>query len=332
MKGDSYVKLKNPHDLFFKETFGNVTTASNFLSNYLPPSLIEQIDLHTLEPQKDHFIEEQLKESFSDLLFKTTIAGNEGYIYFLFEHKSYPDKGTVFQVLKYMIQIWQAKLDQEYGELPVVIPLVIYHGKSNWHIPDTLAGILKGYHDLPTNIKIYIPNFTYLLYDLSKYSDEEIKGAVLTRITLTLLRDIFTTDPEKLIDSILRSVEFLQDIEDKQTGIQYFETMLYYIIGSKTNLSKDDVQELIGKIEHIFPEGSEITMSIAEIWKEKGREEGRHLNLIEMTTKTLLVKFKDVPTEISEKIEQSDPDTLEGIVLKLINDEFKNIDEVRDFL
>ena len=231
-----------------------------------------------------------------------------------------------------MIQIWQAKLDQEYGELPVVIPLVIYHGKSNWHIPDTLAGILKGYHDLPTNIKIYIPNFTYLLYDLSKYSDEEIKGAVLTRITLTLLRDIFTTEPEKLIDSILRSVEFLQDIEDKQTGIQYFETMLHYIIGSKTNLSEDDLQELIGKIEHIFPEGSEITMSIAEIWKEKGREEGRHLNLIEMTTKTLLVKFKDVPTEISEKIEQSDPDTLEGIVLKLINDEFKNIDEVRDFL
>ena len=124
--------------------------------------------------------------------------------------------------------------------------------------------------------------------------------------------------------------------------------MLYYIIGSKTNLSKDDVQELIGKIEHIFPEGSEITMSIAEIWKEegreegrqegrqegrvKGREEGRRSKLIEMTTKALVLKFKDIPNEISEKIKESDPATLDEVVLKLINDEFKDIDEVREFL
>ena len=93
-------------------------------------------------------------------------------------------------------------------------------------------------------------------------------------------------------------------------------------------------------------------MSIAEIWKEegreegrqegrkegrqegrvKGREEGRRLNLIEMTTKALVLKFKDIPNEISEKIKESDPATLDEVVLKLINDEFKDIDEVREFL
>ena len=96
------------------------------------------------------------------------------------------------------------------------------------------------------------------------------------------------------------------------------------------------MQELIGKIEHIFPEGSEITMSIAEIWKEegrvKGREEGRRSKLIEMTTKALVLKFKDVPNEISEKIKESNPATLDEVVLKLINDEFKDIEEVHDFL
>ena len=87
----------------------------------------------------------------------------------------------------------------------------------------------------------------------------------------------------------MRSIEFLQDLEDKQTGIQYFETMLHYILGSKTNLSKDDMNQLIGKIENIFPEGREITMSLAEILREegreKGREEGRYIKLIEMTKK-----------------------------------------------
>lgn len=107
--------LKNPHDKFFKETFGDVTVAGDFLINYLPESVLEYIDIDTLDPQKDSFIDEKLEETFSDLLFKADIAGNEGYIYFLFEHKSYPDKGIVFQVLRYMVEIWEAKLDREIG-------------------------------------------------------------------------------------------------------------------------------------------------------------------------------------------------------------------------
>ena len=51
-----------------------------------------------------------------------------------------------------------------------------------------------------------------------------------------------------------------------------------------------------------------------------------------MTTKALVLKFKDIPNEISEKIKESDPATLDEVVLKLINDEFKDIDEVREFL
>lgn len=46
----------------------------------------------------------------------------------------------------------------------------------------------------------------------------------------------------------------------------------------------------------------------------------------------MVLKFKHVPNGISEKIEQSDSDTLEEIVLKLIKDECKDIDEVRGFL
>lgn len=78
------MKLKNPHDLFFKGTFGNVTVAGDFLTNYLPESVVRHIDIATLEPQKDSFIDEKLEETYSDLLFQANIYGNEGYIYFLF--------------------------------------------------------------------------------------------------------------------------------------------------------------------------------------------------------------------------------------------------------
>ncbi len=44
-------EISHPHDKFFKETFSRVEVARDFLSNYLPPSAIEGLDLNTMELQ-----------------------------------------------------------------------------------------------------------------------------------------------------------------------------------------------------------------------------------------------------------------------------------------
>jgi len=77
------VKLENPHDKFFKETLGNIAVAKDFLHHYLPHKIREIVNVNTLEAQKDSFINEELNEGFSDLLFSADIDGNQGYIYFL---------------------------------------------------------------------------------------------------------------------------------------------------------------------------------------------------------------------------------------------------------
>ena len=169
------MKVHNPHDKFFKEILGNVSTANDFLTHYLPENIMNVIDVNTLDPQKDSFINEELDESFSDLLFKVDINEREGYLYFLFEHKSYSDKGIAFQLLKYMIEIWETKTNkEEEKELPIIIPLVIHHGRSNWRVPSNLGTMLDGYEQLPEDLKMYVPNFEYLLYDLSIYDYEDI--------------------------------------------------------------------------------------------------------------------------------------------------------------
>ncbi len=55
--------IQNPHDKFFKETFGKVEVARDFFSNYLPQNILNIIDLDTIEPQKDSFINKELVES-----------------------------------------------------------------------------------------------------------------------------------------------------------------------------------------------------------------------------------------------------------------------------
>jgi predicted transposase/invertase (TIGR01784 family) len=76
------MKIQNPHDKFFKETFGKSDVAKDFLNNYLPQEIREIVNVDTLEPQKDSFVNEELQEGFSDMLFKSNINNDEGYIYF----------------------------------------------------------------------------------------------------------------------------------------------------------------------------------------------------------------------------------------------------------
>ncbi|MFD1064426.1 Rpn family recombination-promoting nuclease/putative transposase [Oceanobacillus locisalsi] len=87
--------MNRPHDKLFKETFGDLDVTTNFMHHYLPEEILDIIDIDTLAPQNGSFIESELKDSYSDLLFHVQMGDEEGYLYFLFEHKTkLPSVGT----------------------------------------------------------------------------------------------------------------------------------------------------------------------------------------------------------------------------------------------
>jgi len=134
--------------------------------------------------------------------------------------------------------------------------------------------MIKGYEDLPEDVKKFIPDYEYLLYDISRYTDEEIKGEAQLRILLTIFRDIFTKDNKGLLESIHRATVYLRELDNKQTGIEYFETFMRYILNAGQKLTNEDVNEIIEKIGNSYPEGSEVVMSLAEKLREEGEVRG----------------------------------------------------------
>lgn len=340
IRGDkSKMKIQNPHDKFFKESLGNVETAKDFITNYLPEKVLQVLDVNTLEPQKDSFINPELEENFSDLLFQVDICHKEGYLYLLFEHKSYPDKGVSFQLLKYMVEIWETKRNKEKAkEFPIIIPLVIYHGEQKWHLPSSLSELINGYNELPKEIKVYVPNFDYLLYDLSLYSDEDIKGAAQTRITLTLLRDVLTKKGEQLTQSFLRAFYYWNDLEDKQSSVGYLETMMRYIFSVAKDLTEKDVEQMIHHLETNNIEGSEVAMTLAEMWREegveKGLEKGRELGKTEALSEIALLQLTNklgaLPQDLKVSITKADLPTLQVILTNIFN--IQKIEDVQRYI
>jgi len=63
--------ITNPHDKFFKEIFTRRSVVRQFLAHYLPPDVVDLLDLNAIEVTKDSFVDPHLKEYSSDLLLKT---------------------------------------------------------------------------------------------------------------------------------------------------------------------------------------------------------------------------------------------------------------------
>ena len=88
------------------------------------------------------------------MLYKVRIEDTTGYVYFLFEHKSYPDR---------------------------LIPLILYHGKEKWTVDKRFSSLFEG----PSQtLAGYISDFEFILYDLSRYTDEQIRGTIMARVTM----------------------------------------------------------------------------------------------------------------------------------------------------
>ena len=128
---------KSPHDEFFTYVFTDRENVRDFLCTSLPEPVLRLLELETLRISKETFVDEDLKTFQTDILVETRLAGcaEPALIYVLIEHKSYPDRWTMLQLLKYMVKIWENKKKEHFKKLPVIIPMIFYHGKAPWRHP-----------------------------------------------------------------------------------------------------------------------------------------------------------------------------------------------------
>jgi predicted transposase/invertase (TIGR01784 family) len=203
-------EIANPHDAYFRESFGRSEIASDFLRVHLPAAVFAEIDLDSLEISKDTYVSSDLRAVYSDLVYRVRWREQPMKVYVLFEHKSRPEHWTQLQLLRYLAAEGDAyrKQNPHTRLLPPVLPLVIYHGKRRWRVP-------RSYHDLISPLSPvlapYVPNFTYVLVDLSPRSDAEVKGKVLTRLVQLAMCGIFSGGPVDRLTELFALISLIKD-------------------------------------------------------------------------------------------------------------------------
>lgn len=318
--------VHNPHDKLFHEIYCRKEEAQSFLEHYLPIEVLQHVDPGSLEICKDSFIDQELKKFFSDILYKVKLQGQPGYIYVLFEHKSYKDRLIHLQLLEYMLKIWRLHLKQQKSEkskkpkrLPIILPLVIYHGEKAWPYGTRLSDLITGPRD---TLATYIPDFAVILSDLTAYSDDEIRGTILSRVVLLLFKHIFDPDPRQKLPEIFSLVgELLKQV----SGLRYLEIILRYVCSATDKITADELltiaQQTLDKqggemvmtiADQLRKEGYEQAMTIAEQLRQESLEKGRVIGEILFAQRMLKLTIYT-----QEELEGKNQDDLKEILAKM---------------
>ena len=298
-------KAKKPsvyqaHDKFFKLTFTNKGVKESFLQTYLPMELSKEIDLSTVEEVNPSFISETFQLNESDLLVKVQAMGKPIYILFLMEHKSYKDRKTPFQILRYFVDIWESQLAKK-EKLTPILPVVIYEGKNKWNYPQ----IGEYFKDLPDEWKAYLPLYETLFFDFSLENKlQKLPESIELKSYLQIIQTVYLEDKETFLKQLIEILYFINQAagEDSATFITIFRRILIYAENTRNDLKEEnkDLLDLLKGVDSMSKTSIErweerIRAEVIDTARddllaegmEKGREEGR-----ESATQSIAQKMK----------------------------------------
>lgn len=265
-------KLPTPHNNFFHYAFSHPAAARNLIELHLPADLVQILDLDSLELQKDSFIDDELRDSYSDMLYSIRLSGRlsgqdgepiEGQVYLLLEHKSQSDPMTCFQMLRYIVRIWEQRLRKGQSLCPV-FPLVIYHGQEAWSAPVGLEELIGG----PGVLFEYGVRMAFKILDIGQIPDELLATDPFLQSVLGLLKYSRTRNFEDKLEFILRC---LLEIGTVELQTEHLDAVLVYITTVSPSIP---METLAMTIQKIFPTQIELG-SIADEYMKKGRQEGK---------------------------------------------------------
>lgn len=258
------MKKKNstptPHDAAFRQFLANPDVARDFMQIHLPAELCALCDLSTLKLESGTFVEEDLRQYASDILWSMkTTTGDDGYIHLLLEHQSTADKNMAFRQMRYAIAAMQRHLEAGHKTLPLVIPVLFYHGKQSPYPCSTQW--LDGFSNPELAKKVYSNAFP--LVDVTVIDDNEIMNHRRMAALTLLMKHIRQRDMMELLDSLPRVM--VEWISPEQVRI-----LIHYMV----NAGEAPAPEFMRALAERLPQHEDELMTIAQQLEQKGIEKG----------------------------------------------------------
>lgn len=250
-----------PHDAVFKKIMSYPEMARDFLDIHLPVALREICDMQTLKLESTSFIEQDLRAYYSDVLWSLKTREGQGYIYCVIEHQSTAVQHMAFRLMRYATAAMQHHLDAGHKTLPLVIPMLFYHGQQSPY-PWSLNW-LDEFDNPQLARQLYSEAFP--LVDITVIPDDEIAQHRRVALLELMQKHIRDRDLMGLVDRLV-SLLVTSTANDSQ-----LQTLFNYLL-RYGNVSH--VSAFIHEVAERSPHHKERLMTIAERLRQEGHHHG----------------------------------------------------------
>ncbi|UYW75356.1 Rpn family recombination-promoting nuclease/putative transposase [Pseudocitrobacter faecalis] len=252
-----------PHDAIFKTFLRHGETARDFLEAHLP-LLRPHCNLDTLKLEPESFLDEKLRSRYSDVLYSLQTGNGAGYIYVIIEHQSSPDDHMAFRLMRYAIAAMQRHLDIGHKTIPLVIPILFYHGVESPY-PHSMDWIDE-FDDPDLARQVFYNAFP--LVDITVTPDDDIMQHRRMALLELLQKHIRQRDLSGLLEQLVTLLLLGYTTETQLKALVSY----MFVEGNTENCSA-----LLEKLAQRAPKHRETLMTIAEQLEQKGREEGQRI-------------------------------------------------------
>ena len=258
-----------PHNDFFYQVMSRKDKALAFFERYLPVSIREQAELSQLELCESKHLSEEGVSLYNDVLYRCPLAkGQVGYLFAMCEHQSSPHAQMPLRLLQYDTATIVDHLKQGHKQFPVVVNIVVYHGKKPWNYSTAFAD----YYANPAlgAQNLYMAPFT--LINLPELAAEEVYQDRALGFCLAAFQCTSSSDPYQAFARSLQAPIFREHFASLPAADRHL--VLSYL-GSCIDRDRYSLEQLVNLVTVQAKEKEALMRSIAQGYQEVAWQEGR---------------------------------------------------------
>ncbi|HGJ5881211.1 MAG TPA: Rpn family recombination-promoting nuclease/putative transposase [Arsenophonus nasoniae] len=255
-----------PHDAVFRQFLSEKETAKDFFDIWLPDEFKALCDLDSLKVESGSFIDSEMKNYQSDILYSVSTTKGSGYIYVLIEHQSTPDKLMAWRLMRYSMAAMQKHLEQGNKQLPLVFPILFYCGEQSPHPYSTHW--FDCFEDRKLAESIYTNPFK--LADVTTLEDGEIMQHKRMALLELIQKHIHRRDMTELMNEIVTLLSY-----NYYTDNQVITMFNYLIQEGNAQNPMEFITEIAKQSEKHEGALMTIAQQIEEIGIQKGIQKGK---------------------------------------------------------
>lgn len=294
------------HDALFKSTFSQVEHAAGMLKLALPENVATKVRWSTLRLASGEFVDQHLSERKTDLLFEVELEGAKAYLSILFEHQSTAEPMMALRLFTYVGRIWDRwrLANPKEKRAPLVLPIVLYHGRTRWNAPTSLADVLQVSD--PDALGASMPRFGYALLDLRSQPETALRDQALTALgQLVLLIWWAGAQGHEITQDLRRWMDLARAVFAAPHGAQALGMVLRYVL-EQTDASPEVVETLV--VEELGDPAREVLVTAAQRIREAAAVEAN----ARLVAKLLKLRFGELPESVVEQLRDASVEQLDA--------------------